>query len=152
MITFNKQLLESLNPCAEGMEYAETVIKEKGAEVELGSCTDATVSDRLFIAFGLGITVTDILLFISPYDLIEDFKELNKNLIISQWNEDPLMKKLHDTKMNNKKLKNFFPLVDHSFITTNPDSLDISKKYIKNVLAFFAGFDGLVNENLAVNL
>ena len=66
-------------------------------------------------------------------DIISDFKELNKNLIISQWNEDPLMKKLHDTKMNNKKLKNFFPLVDHSFITTNPDSLDISKKYIKNV-------------------
>jgi len=66
-------------------------------------------------------------------DIISDFKELNKNLIISQWNEDPLMKKLHDTKMNNKKLKNFFPLVDHSFITTSPDSLDISKKYIKNV-------------------
>ncbi|MDA9156770.1 glycosyltransferase [Candidatus Pelagibacter sp.] len=66
-------------------------------------------------------------------NIISDFKELNKNLIISQWNEDPLMKKLHDTKMNNKKLKNFFPLVDHSFITTNPDSLDISKKYIKNV-------------------
>jgi hypothetical protein len=66
-------------------------------------------------------------------DIISDFKELNKNLIISQWNEDPLMKKLHDTKINNKKLKNFFPLVDHSFITTNPDNLDISKKYIKNV-------------------
>ena len=66
-------------------------------------------------------------------DIISDFKELNKNLIISQWNEDPLMKKLHDTKMNNKKLNFFFPLVDHSFITTNPDSLDISKKYIKNV-------------------
>jgi glycosyltransferase involved in cell wall biosynthesis len=66
-------------------------------------------------------------------NIINDFKELNKNLIISQWNEDPLMKKLHDTKINNKKLKSFFPLVDHSFITTNPDSLDISKKYIKNV-------------------
>ena len=74
MITFNKQLLESLNACAEGIEYAETLFEEKGAEVELGSCTDATVSDRLFIAFGLGITVTDILLFISPYDSIEDFK------------------------------------------------------------------------------
>ena len=66
-------------------------------------------------------------------DIISDFKRLNRNLIISQWNEDPLMKKLHDTQTNNKKLKNFFPLVDHSFITTNPDSLDISKKYIKNV-------------------
>ena len=66
-------------------------------------------------------------------DIISDFKELNKNLIISQWNEDPLMKKLHDTKMNNKKLKDLFPIVDHSFITTNPDNLDISKKYIKNV-------------------
>ena len=66
-------------------------------------------------------------------DIISDFKELNKNLIISQWNEDPLMKKLHDTNINNKKIKDFFPLVDHSFITTNPDCLNISKKYIKNV-------------------
>ena len=66
-------------------------------------------------------------------DIISDFKELNKNLIISQWNEDPLMKKFHDTKINNEKINFFFPLVDHSFITTNPDSLDISKKYIKNV-------------------
>ena len=69
-------------------------------------------------------------------DIISDFKELNKNLIISQWNEDPLMKKLHDTKINNEKIKNFFPLVDHSFITTNPDCLNISKKYIKNVHFF----------------
>ena len=66
-------------------------------------------------------------------NIISDFKELNKNLIISQWNEDPLMKKLHDTKINNEKLKIFFPLVDHSFITTNPDCLNISKKYIKSV-------------------
>ena len=66
-------------------------------------------------------------------DIISDFKELNKNLIISQWNEDPLMKKLHDTKINNEKIKKYFPLVDHTFITTNPDCLNISRKYIKNI-------------------
>jgi len=74
-------------------------------------------------------------------DIISNFKELNKNLIVSQWNEDPLMKKLHDTNINNEKIKKFFPLVDHSFITTNPDCLNISKKYIKNVHFFMTPVD-----------
>jgi len=65
--------------------------------------------------------------------IIDDFKGLNKNLIISQWNEDPLMQNLPDTNINNFKLKKFFPFVDHSFVTTCPDKLNIPKNYIKNV-------------------
>ena len=40
-------------------------------------------------------------------DILSDFRSLNKNIIISQWNEDPLMKNLPDTSENINKLKKF---------------------------------------------
>ncbi len=61
-------------------------------------------------------------------NILNDFKRINKNVIISQWNEDPLMTNLPDTFDNMQKLKRFIPLVDHSFITTNPSVLKFSKK------------------------
>ncbi len=54
------------------------------------------------------------------HEIISDFRSINKKIIISHWNEDPLMKNLSDTSENVNKLKKFFPIVDHSFITTNP--------------------------------
>ncbi len=74
-------------------------------------------------------------------EIIDDFRSLNKNVIISQWNEDPLMTNLTETSKNINKLKNFIPLVDHSFITTNPSILNISKNSLKNVHFFMTPVD-----------
>ena len=74
-------------------------------------------------------------------EILSDFRSINKNVIISQWNEDPLMKNLPDTHENINKLIKFFPIVDHSFITTNPTTLNLSKKYLKNVHFFMTPVD-----------
>ncbi len=74
-------------------------------------------------------------------EILSDFKSINKNIIISQWNEDPLMKSLPDTYENINKLSKFFPIVDHSFITTNPTTLNLSKKYLKKVHFFMTPVD-----------
>ena len=57
-------------------------------------------------------------------NIIYDFRSLNKNILISQWNEDPLMGGLSDNNDNLHKLNKFIPLVDHSFITTSPSALN----------------------------
>ncbi len=74
-------------------------------------------------------------------EILSDFRSINKKIIISQWNEDPLMKNLPDTHENINKLSKFFPIVDHSFITTNPTTLNLSKKYIKKVHFFMTPVD-----------
>ena len=74
-------------------------------------------------------------------NILNDFKTLNKNTIISQWNEDPFMNNLADTSDNINKLKKFFSLVDHSFITTNPSVLNFSKKYTQNIHFFMTPVD-----------
>ncbi len=74
-------------------------------------------------------------------EILSDFKSISKNIIISQWNEDPLMKNLPDTSENINKLSKFFPIVDHSFITTNPTTLNISKKYLKKIHFFMTPVD-----------
>jgi UDP-2,3-diacylglucosamine pyrophosphatase LpxH len=43
-------------------------------------------------------------------EIISQFKSINKNLIVSQWYEDPLMSNLANTADNIKKLKKFLPL------------------------------------------
>ena len=73
-------------------------------------------------------------------EILSDFRSINKKIIISQWNEDPLMKNLPDTSENINKLKKFFPMVDHSFITTNPSVLKLSKKF-KNIHFFMTPVD-----------
>ena len=74
-------------------------------------------------------------------DILNDFKSINKNIIITQWNEDPLISNLPDTNNNIHKLKKFLPYVDHSFITTNPSVINISKKYKKNIHFFMTPVD-----------
>src|SRR6056300_461287 len=59
-------------------------------------------------------------------EIISQFKSINKNLIVSQWYEDPLMSNIANTADNINKLKKFIPLVDHSFVTTNPSEIKLT--------------------------
>ena len=85
------------------------------------------------IIFGHSDNITENILY--------DFKRLNKNIIISQWNEDPFMNNLADKLDNKDKLKKFLPLVDHSFITTNPSVLNFSQKNNQNIHFFMTPVD-----------
>ena len=60
-----------------------------------------------------------------------EFKNMNKNLIVSQWNEDPIVADLEDTKYNIKKIISYKEIVDHTFITTDPN---VFKKKAKDDL------------------
>ena len=73
--------------------------------------------------------------------IIQDLRSCNKNVVISQWNEDPLIKNLFDSSDNIEKLKKFIPLVDHSFITTSPSELNFSNRYKKNIHFFMTPVD-----------
>ncbi len=72
---------------------------------------------------------------------INEFKSLNKNIIISQWNEDPVMKSLSYSKKNIKNILNYSDLVDHTFITSHPSVLKNQKYNIKNLHFFFVPVD-----------
>ena len=50
-------------------------------------------------------------------------RSINKSLIISQWNEDPLMPGLEFSTKNIKNIKPYVSVVDHNFITTHPSIL-----------------------------
>jgi len=54
---------------------------------------------------------------------IEELRSINKHLIISYWNEDPLMPSLNFSQKNIENIKPYVPLVDHNFITTHPSIL-----------------------------
>ena len=73
-------------------------------------------------------------------ETIDEFKNLNKNLIVSQWNEDPIMPSLKDSRDNINKISHYANLVDHNFITTDPE---IFKKQtnVKNVHFIFIPVD-----------
>ena len=51
---------------------------------------------------------------------IDVLKNINKNLIISQWNEDPVMPSLSYSKQNISNIKLYSSVVDHNFISTDP--------------------------------
>ncbi|MBD1162610.1 glycosyltransferase [Pelagibacterales bacterium SAG-MED12] len=74
-------------------------------------------------------------------ELINDFRSLNKNIIITQWNEDPLMDNLPDTTDNINNLKKFIPFVDHTFITTNPSVVNFSSKNKGDIHFFMTPVD-----------
>ena len=60
---------------------------------------------------------------------LDEFKSINKNLILTQWNEDPVMSSLNYSKQNISNIKLYSDFVDHNFITTDPSVL---KKEINN--------------------
>ena len=72
---------------------------------------------------------------------IKEFKNLNNNLIISQWNEDPVMKSLNYSKQNIKNILNYSNIVDHTFITTDPSVLRKQNYKINNLHFFFVPVD-----------
>ena len=68
-------------------------------------------------------------------------RSLNRNLIISQWNEDPIMPSLKYSKNNIENIQKYSSLVDHNFITTHPSELKKQKIKIDNFHFFFVPVD-----------
>ena len=77
---------------------------------------------------------------LDPY-LLRELKNINKNIILSQWNEDPLMNNSSEAKTNIDKVKIFLSHIDHTFITTNPRVTSFSKNYLNNVHYFITPVD-----------
>ena len=71
---------------------------------------------------------------------IDEIKSYNKNLIISQWNEDPVMPSLEYSKQNISNVNLYSNFVDHNFITTHP-SIIKNKVNSKNLHFFFVPVD-----------
>ena len=75
------------------------------------------------------------------HETIDNFKNINRNLVVSQWNEDPVMPSLNYSKDNISNIKRYSDFVDHTFITTHPDELSKQDKSIKNIHFFFVPVD-----------
>jgi glycosyltransferase involved in cell wall biosynthesis len=71
---------------------------------------------------------------------IEEIKLNNKNLIISQWNEDPVMPSLDYSRHNIDNINLYSNIVDHNFITTHPSILK-NKIDSDNLHFFFVPVD-----------
>ena len=74
-------------------------------------------------------------------ETILEFKNINKKVIISQWNEDPVMKSLKYSKNNLENIKNYSDIVDHNFITTDPNILKKQNININNFHFIFVPVD-----------
>ena len=59
-----------------------------------------------------------VIQIILNYQQLDELRSNNKNLIISHWNEDPLMPRLKFSQKNIDKYKPYVAIVDHNFITT----------------------------------
>ncbi len=73
-------------------------------------------------------------------ETIEKLRSINKNLIISQWNEDPVMSGLDYSKQNISNINYYSDYVDHNFITTHPSVIK-NKLNNKNFHFFFVPVD-----------
>jgi len=74
-------------------------------------------------------------------ETIDKFRTINSNLIISQWNEDPIMPSLSYSKANIQNISHYGKLVDHNFITTDPKVFLKQNKNITNLHFFFVPVD-----------
>jgi hypothetical protein len=74
-------------------------------------------------------------------NLLSDLKKINRNMIISQWNEDPLMNTSKEAKENINKVKSFLPQIDHTFVTTNPKVTTLNKNNSNNIHYFITPVD-----------
>ena len=74
-------------------------------------------------------------------ETFDKFKNINENLIISQWNEDPIMASLKDSKLNIDKILRYKDYTDHTFLTTHPDVFKKESKKIKNLHFLFIPVD-----------
>ena len=82
-------------------------------------------------------------------ETIHEMKAKNKNLIISHWNEDPIMKGLDYSLKNIKNIDLYSDIVDHNFITTHPSVL---KKKNDNFHYFFIPVDRNIESYNVYNL
>ncbi len=74
-------------------------------------------------------------------DTLKDIKLSNRNIVISQWNEDPVMPSLDYSKNNIQNISLYSNIVDHNFITTHPSIIVNQKIKIKNLHFFFVPVD-----------
>ena len=74
-------------------------------------------------------------------ETLNQCKILNKNLTISQWNEDPVMPSLDYSKINIRNISNYASIVDHNFVTTDPSVVKKHNTKIKNIHFFFVPVD-----------
>ena len=74
-------------------------------------------------------------------ETLNTIKNLNKNIVISQWNEDPIMKSLKDSRSNIDKISFYGNIVDHNFITTHPSVFLKQNKNINNLHFMFIPVD-----------
>ena len=72
---------------------------------------------------------------------LDNFKKINRNLIISQWNEDPMMNGLPDAKNNIEKITKYKSFVDHTFVTTDINVLKKNNVKIDNLHFLFIPAD-----------
>ena len=71
---------------------------------------------------------------------LNEIKSINKNLILSQWNEDPVMPSLDYSEQNITNINLYADFVDHNFITTEPSILK-NKVNNSNIHFFFVPVD-----------
>ncbi len=62
-------------------------------------------------------------------ETIQEIRNLNKNLIISHWNEDPIMPGLDYSKQNLKNINFYSNFVDYNFISTHPSVIKNNKNF-----------------------
>ena len=74
-------------------------------------------------------------------ETFENLRNFNKNLIISQWNEDPFMPSLGYSFDNIENLSKYYKYVDHNFVSTHPSVLKKHKLNIRNCHFFFVPVD-----------
>jgi len=74
-------------------------------------------------------------------ETLDSIKNINKNIIISQWNEDPIMKSLNYSRTNVQKISYYGNTVDHNFITTHPSVFLKQNKNINNLHFIFIPVD-----------
>jgi len=88
-------------------------------------------------------------------ETLDYFKNKNKNLIISQWNEDPIVDGLEYSKQNIHNILKYSVIADHTFLTTSPDILFKKSDTIKNKEKFhffFVPVDKNIEEFNVYNL
>ena len=73
-------------------------------------------------------------------DTINELKKIKKDLIITQWNEDPVMSSLDYSDQNISNISLYSNIVDHNFITTHPSILK-NKINLDNFHFFFVPVD-----------
>ena len=73
-------------------------------------------------------------------ETLDKLRSINKNIILSQWNEDPVMPSLKYSKQNISNINLYADLVDHNFITSHPSILK-NKVNNKNFHFFFIPVD-----------